>query len=133
MLDGLYSGEKYGKDLVEELTTAGSENIAQVEEWLNIYNTLMGEVKSFLRKFLVGFFSSEIGELFDETKHEPIGVVEDSQFGDEQIKEVVRYGLTFENSLFDDTPYLIRPAQVIVVKNKKQETFDEQRGNQDEI
>ena len=133
VLDGLYSGEKYGKDLVEELTTAGSENIAQVEEWLNIYNTLMGEVKRFLLKFSVRFFSPEIGKLFDETKYEPIGVVEDSQFGDEQIKEVVRYGLTFEDSLFDDTPYLIRPAQVIVVINKKLETFDEQRGNQDEI
>ena len=130
VLDGLYSGEKYGKDLVDEVRTAGFENIDQVKEWLEIYNILMDEIKNLFHTFSVGIFSPEIGELFDEQKHEPIGVVEDSDFEDEQIKEVVRYGLTFENS---SGTFLIRPSQVIVVKNKKQEIVEQQRGNQDEV
>lgn len=136
VLDGLYNGEKYGKDLVFELTNAGIEPKEKefVEEWLTIYPTLMDQIKDFLNKFSVQWFSAEVGDMFDENKHEPIGVVEDPNFSDEQIKEVARYGLIFEQpDLAVEEPFLVRPAQVIVVKNKNLESVEQQSGDSNEI
>jgi len=125
VLDGLFSGDKYGKELLEQLSSENSADCEKVEKWLEIYQILMNEIKRLFDMFSIEYFSPEIGESFNELKHEPIGVVEDPAFQDEQIKEVVRYGLTFIKEEFD-----IRPAQVIVVKNKQ---VVEQRGNEDEV
>ena len=72
-----------------------------------------------------------MGSLFDENKQEPIGVVEDEQFQDEQIKEVVRYGLIYEKEIDNQSSFLFRPAQVIVVKNKMQQDLESGKGNED--
>ncbi|KPL59238.1 nucleotide exchange factor GrpE [Rossellomorea vietnamensis] len=125
VLDGLYSGDKYGKELLEHLNAEDSVDTSKVAEWLEIYPTLMKEIKRLFDAFSIEYFQPDIGDPFNEEKHEPIGVVEDQEFKDEQIKEVVRYGLTFEKSAFD-----IRPAQVIVVRNKQ---AAEQRGIEDEV
>ncbi|MCM3162620.1 nucleotide exchange factor GrpE [Metabacillus litoralis] len=125
VLDGLFSGDKYGKELLAQLSSEDSADCEKVKKWLEIYQILMNEIKRLFDQFSIEYFSPEIGESFNELKHEPIGVVEDSAFQDEQIKEVVRYGLSFKKEEFD-----IRPAQVIVVKNKQ---VVEQRGNEDEV
>lgn len=125
VLDGLYSGKNHANDLIAELKDQNHRKIEQVEQWLFIYTLLMDEIERLFSKFLVNFYIPVIGDFFDEYKHEPIGVVEDSNLGDEQVKEVVRYGLIYKGRIYKQDSYLIRPAQVIVVKNKNQLTVDE--------
>jgi len=132
ILDGLYNGKYYAMDLTAELKEAGYEQIEKVEEWLMIYNVLLSELQVLFDQFAVTLFTPAVGDVFDEYQHDPIGVVEDFNYQNEQIKEVVRYGLLYKKSILNQNSFLIRPAQVIVVKNKVQKMIEEQRGTNDE-
>ncbi|MFB9759030.1 nucleotide exchange factor GrpE [Ectobacillus funiculus] len=132
IMDGLYSGKHYAMDLTAELREAGYEQLEKVEEWLMIYNVLLSELQVLFDQFAVTLFAPAVGDIFDEYHHDPIGVVEDFNYQNEQIKEVVRYGLLYKKMIFNQNAFLIRPAQVIVVKNKVQNIIEEQRGTSDE-
>lgn len=132
IMDGLYSGKHYAMDLTAELREAGYEQIEKVEEWLMIYNVLLSELQVLFDQFAVALFAPAVGDMFDEYRHDPIGVVEDFNYQNERIKEVVRYGLLYKKMIFNQNAFLIRPAQVIVVKNKAQKIIEEQRGTSDE-
>ncbi|MFE4354218.1 nucleotide exchange factor GrpE [Peribacillus butanolivorans] len=125
ILDGLYSGNNHANALSAELKNQGYEQIEQVEQWLSIYSSLMYKIEKLFSHFSVNLYIPVLGDFFNEFKHEPIGVVEDAQFEDEQVKEVVRYGLFYKDRMFNQDSYLIRPAQVIVVKNKNQLAVEE--------
>ncbi|WP_428909860.1 nucleotide exchange factor GrpE [Niallia sp. Krafla_26] len=131
ILDGLYSGKKYGNDLIKELGP-DHEQLEQTKEWLTIYDELMDQIRQFFATFSINLFIPEAGSLFDEHTQEPIGVVEDEGFQDEQVKEVVRFGLIYEKEIDQQPSFLLRPAQVIVVKNKKQPDLASGKGNEDE-
>ena len=131
VLDGLYSGKKFASDLIEELTKSGNEQLQQTKQWLTIYDKLMNQIEQFFEKFSIKLYIPSVGSLFDENTQEPIGVVEDEQFQDEQIKEVVRYGLIYEKEIDHQPSFLFRPAQVIVVKNKMQQDLESGKGNED--
>ena len=110
---------------------------------LNVHHLFLSLVLKFLHEnhrfaqvglllfneFHVDLYIPQPQDTFDEYKHEPIGVVEDEELEDEQIKEVVRYGLIYQKELFNQSYFLIRPAQVIVVKNKSKDLVEENRGN----
>ncbi|MEW4272079.1 nucleotide exchange factor GrpE [Priestia megaterium] len=129
IIDGLYSGSNYANDLLVELEQQNHEQFSKVKEWLTIYPRLMKDVEALFNEFHVELYIPQPQDTFDEYKHEPIGVVEDEELEDEQIKEVVRYGLIYQKELFSQSHFLIRPAQVIVVKNKSKDLVEENRGN----
>ncbi|WP_154991625.1 hypothetical protein [Priestia megaterium] len=129
IIDGLYSGSNYANDLLVELEQKNHEQFSKVKEWLTIYPRLMKDVEALFNEFYVDLYIPQPQDTFDEYKHEPIGVVEDEELEDEQIKEVVRYGLIYQKELFNQSHFLIRPAQVIVVKNKSKDLVEENRGN----
>ncbi|PKG22903.1 nucleotide exchange factor GrpE [Niallia nealsonii] len=130
VLDGLYSGKAYALDLIEQLEKNNNEELNQTKQWLTIYDTLMNEIEELFARFSIKLYAPERGSFFDENKQEPIGVIEAADLEDEQIKEVVRYGLHFEKEMTNESSYLLRPAQVIVVKNKKVEVKESCEGNE---
>lgn len=130
VLDGLYSGKAYALDLIEQLEKNNNEELDQTKQWLTIYDILMKEIEELFARFSIKLYAPERGSLFDENKQEPIGVIEAADLEDEQIKEVVRYGLHFEKEMTNESSYLLRPAQVIVVKNKKVEVKESCEGNE---
>lgn len=117
VMDGLYSGKKYGESLRNEFTDSASEQADYAKEWLHIYEELLNPMESLFDEFNVSFYIPAVRDLFDEYYHEPIAVVEDTDFENEQVKEVVRYGLKYNDTIYGQENFLIRPAQVIVVKN----------------
>lgn len=117
VMDGLYNGKKYGVDLEAEMTSAYPEHAEYVTGWLRIYETLLQELNGLIDEYSVGLLAPEEGEMFNEVDQEPIAVVEDPSMQTEQIKELVRYGFYYKGTLFNQERFIIRPAQVTVVKN----------------
>lgn len=117
VVDGLYNGKKYGKDLEAEMKAAYPDQAAYVSEWLEIYETLLKKLTGLLEQYSVGLLAPEQGDMFNEFDQEPIAVVEDPAMQTEQIKELVRYGFYYKGTLFNQERFIIRPAQVTVVKN----------------
>lgn len=117
VMDGLYNGKKYGVDLEAEMASAYPEHAEYVTDWLRIYETLLQELNGLLDEYSVGLLAPEEGDLFNEVDQEPIAVVEDPSMQTEQIKELVRYGFYYKGTLFNQERFIIRPAQVTVVKN----------------
>jgi molecular chaperone GrpE (heat shock protein) len=120
IMDGLVSGHYYGKELLEEIKASGYSPIQSVEDWLNVYSKLLKPIDKLFDENGIKRYFPKIGDRFDEHSHEPIGVVEDPNFEDEQIKEVTRIGLIYKKNIDSQPQFLIRPAQVIVVKNNRQ-------------
>ncbi|MEM5017447.1 nucleotide exchange factor GrpE [Metabacillus indicus] len=119
VFDGLFSGRSHAEKFTLELASSAHHQVGEVAEWLNIYSRLMNEIEGFLEMYQIEFYLPKTGILFDEMKHEPIGVVEDAEFKDEQIKEVVRCGIYYSEEYPEKKKLLLRPAQVIVVKNDR--------------
>ena len=90
----------------------------------------MNELTRFFDVFSVQLYIPEAGTLFNEETQEPIGVIEDAELEDEQIKEVVRFGLVYGKEIYEQEDFLIRPAQVIVVKNKQQDATNPGDGHE---
>jgi molecular chaperone GrpE (heat shock protein) len=117
VMDGLYSGDMYAKDLIIEVTDAYPDYSPYVTEWLTVYTTLMSGIKKVLGQFSVGLLIPETGQFFNEREHEPLVIVEDPSMETEQIKEVIRYGYYYQGVIYNQEDFIIRPAQVSVVKN----------------
>ncbi|MCA1321572.1 nucleotide exchange factor GrpE [Bacillus tianshenii] len=118
VMDGLYNGKKYGVDLEAEMASAYPQHAEYVTGWLRIYETLLQELNGLLEEYSVGLLAPVQGEMFNEVDQEPIAVVEDPSMQTEQIKELVRYGFYYKGTLFNQERFIIRPAQVTVVKNR---------------
>lgn len=127
VMDGVYSGLKHGETLKSDIhqMEIGEADKEAAIEWLTIYSTMLAKFENFLKDFAVEPVDAEQGQPFDEKYHEPIAVVEDQAYQTEDISEVVRYGLHFSHPLDEDASYLLRPVQVIVVKNPAQPTPSE--------
>jgi molecular chaperone GrpE (heat shock protein) len=118
VMDGLYSGNVYAEDLLTEVNVSFSEHSNYVKEWLTVYTDLMSKINNLLEQFSVGLLIPEKGQFFNELEHEPLVVVEDPSMETEQIKEIIRYGYYYKGIIYKQERFLIRPAQVSVVKNK---------------
>ncbi|MEM1501928.1 hypothetical protein RG959_00760 [Domibacillus sp. 8LH] len=120
VMDGLYSGKKFAADWSKQLEESNHEQYTDIFRWLTVYDDLMGEFKGFFTEYAIELYIPKIASAFNEEKQEPIGVIEDAELKDEQIKEVVRFGLVYGQEIYQQESFLIRPAQVIVVKNPQQ-------------
>ncbi|MEH7097796.1 nucleotide exchange factor GrpE [Neobacillus vireti] len=125
VLDGLYSGDMYAKDLIVEVTNSYPDHSPYVTEWLTVYTILMSGIKKILDQFSVGLLIPETGQFFNEREHEPLVIVEDPSMENEQIKEVIRYGYVYLGVIYNQEGFIIRPAQVSVVKNANPMVTDE--------
>jgi len=117
VMDGLTSGRKHGESLIDDLGEINDVHLEYVKNWLSVYEELLDVITQVLHQFHIALSVPNVGDVFYEQLHEPIAVVEDLNFGNEEVKEVVRYGLIYEGIIYDQESFLIRPAQVIVVKN----------------
>lgn len=128
ILDGLYSGKKHAQNVEKEISEEHEETRENVSQWLEIYSDLIKLLKTVFDKCSIHLLTPSIAEPFDENLHEPIAVIEDASFRNEQIKEVVRLGLVYHPESF-----LIRPAQVIVVKNVEQKKSEDVTTEMNEV
>lgn len=117
IVDGLHNGAIYSSELPQEVQQQYPEYSMYVQEWLSIYRALINRIIEFLEDFSIIPVIPELGAWFDENTQEAIGVVEETGMENEQIKEVARLGYMCEMEIYGQHPFLIRPAQVIVVKN----------------
>ncbi|MCI2254785.1 nucleotide exchange factor GrpE [Domibacillus sp. PGB-M46] len=123
VIDGLYSGKKFSAEWISQLQEQNNEENERVIEWLDVYDRFIQEMTEFLETFNFHLYEPEEGALFDEETMEPIGVVENHEMEDEQVAEIVRFGL-LSKQRDKEEPLLIRPAQVIVVKNREEQQED---------
>ncbi|PTL37805.1 nucleotide exchange factor GrpE [Alkalicoccus saliphilus] len=133
IMDGLYNGKLHAKELVIYTNDSFPDYKTEVIEWVSIYEELMEEVNKLLKTYFVGLLIPEKGDYFDELKHDPIAVVEDTEYHNEQIKELVRYGYYYKKTINNQKNFIIRPAQVTVVKNLLEKPADKEKsGHRDE-
>lgn len=128
IMDGLYSGKKHAKNVEKEINEEHEETREKVNHWLEIYSDLIHLIETVFDSCSINLLTPTIAEPFNENLHEPIAVIEDPSFRNEQIKEVVRLGLVYHPQSF-----LIRPAQVIVVKNVEQKMSDDVTTEMNEV
>jgi len=89
---------------------------ASIQKWKKILDEMIKIYLHYLEKVLtIKILNIKRGDIFDPTLHLPNSTGEpDNKLADNQIKSIVSYGFIYENS---DRKVLIKPADVIVVKN----------------
>lgn len=116
IVDGVEDGQKYSQSLVNQLK---DENIGlgkQLDIWLQTYHQFKSNLLQLLEEIKVYPMQVKTKTPIDYRRHEPFDVQSDARLPNEYIKEIVRQG--YEYSIPDcDTLQVLRPAQVIVVKN----------------
>lgn len=115
MIDGIRDGQKYATDRINKLQI-GSPISEEVQRWFETYSALYREFMNFLDKIKVRRMEVKLGAAIDYALHEPFGTEPDASLPNEHIKEISRDG--YEYASQDSKSYVLRPAQVIVVKNK---------------
>ncbi len=116
IIDGLDSGKKFFVENLSEWKAKFPDQMAAIDNRSGIYDSLVSESYKFLRAFYIEQIHVEIGEEFDEQRHEPFMVEEDKNLNNNQIKEVNLKGYQFNNS-YKNERYIMRAPQVVVVKN----------------
>jgi molecular chaperone GrpE (heat shock protein) len=114
ILDGLDEGERTSHALTEELKVSQPDTVPALERWFQCYADLRQVLLAMLEKFQVRRIAVTAGAVVEYDRHEPFDVEAAPGLQNEQIKSVVRQGYEYNE---DETPVVLRPAQVIVVKN----------------
>jgi molecular chaperone GrpE (heat shock protein) len=107
VIDALDDGEKYTRELIDEAPDAYADTL------LKTYEAARKPLLIALSDVAVTPMKVELHAPVDFDRHEPFDVEPDPDYPNETVKEVFRkgYELVAEENL------VIRPAQVIVVKN----------------
>ena len=116
VIDGLDEGKKIGIATIESLIERFPEVKDKLLGWFRIYDVLISGMERELTRVGVQAFAANPGDAIDYDRYEPIDVEEDTNFGDEQIKETLRRGYLIRG-IEDGQEYVIRPGQVVIVKN----------------
>ncbi|NER08149.1 MAG: nucleotide exchange factor GrpE [Okeania sp. SIO3C4] len=112
ILDGIDDGEKYSR----ELKTECSDDPNILESLLQLHDDLRQIVLKMLELVNIRPIEVQIGIPIDYNCHEPFDTQPDASLENEVITEVTRKG--YEYQLEESQEWqVLRPAQVIVVKN----------------
>ncbi|NEP79241.1 MAG: nucleotide exchange factor GrpE [Okeania sp. SIO3B3] len=112
ILDGIDEGEKYSR----ELKTECSDDPNILESLLQLHDDLRQIVLKILELVNIRPIEVQIGTPIDYNCHEPFDIQPDVSLPNEVITEVTRKG--YEYQLEESQGWqVLRPAQVIVVKN----------------
>ncbi len=117
ILDGVNDGNKFVSKRFEVLEHDYPDNTAELSQWSKIYSGLRDELTALLQENGVSRMVIETGAQIDFERHEPFCVESDPDMENEQIKEIIREG--YEYTAQDGNRCILRPAQVVVVKNAR--------------
>ena len=116
VIDGLDDGEKVSRQLVESLSAGNSMQQEHLGVWMGTCGNLRDVLINLLEGVEVRKMTVETGKPVDFDRQEPFDTEPDPDLNTEDIKEVSRNG--YEYSAGKEGKFLVlRPAQVIVVKN----------------
>lgn len=120
VFDGIRDGERHSEPIIlqiqESANSQGKELPTGLIQWFATYKALREEGLKILDNVDVRCIDVKRGDKMDYERHEPFDVEQDMALDNEHIKEVIRDG--FEYWMEEDKRYrVLRPAQVIVVKN----------------
>jgi len=118
IVDGVEDGKKNSLDLKASLLSGYEPQKELIENWFCLYDELIAMANEFLALFRISPIVAQKGESVNYEQHEPFDVEPDETLQDEQVKEMIRKGYEYGEKLFSEKNYVIRPAQVVVVKNK---------------
>lgn len=116
IVDGIEDGQKYSQSLVNQLKNDHIALGKQLDFWLQTYHKFKLNILQLLEKIKIYPMQVKTKTPIDYGRHEPFDIQADPRLPNEYIKEIVRQG--YEYSTPDrDTLQVLRPAQVILVKN----------------
>lgn len=116
VVDGVDEGERITRSLLTpDRLPSDPAALSQLNEWLGVYEELRATLLRALESAHIHSMDVAVGTPVDYTLHEPFDVEADPLLTDESIKMVTRRGFVM---LAPDTePMVVRPAQVVVVRN----------------
>lgn len=114
--DGIDDVKIHAEHLVDELKSSYQIQSCQdnLSAWLQAYVDVENILVDCLRSIGVNQISVERGQPVDYDRHEPLTTEPDPDLPYESIKEVTRNGYEYR---LNDQAFILRSAQVIVVKN----------------
>lgn len=119
IIDGIENGQKHSENLIEELKQQYQNDQEHLSLWYGIYEKLRGNLIDMLESVQVHLAKVDVGMPIDYNKHQPCDVYLDKSLPEESIKEIVSQGYEYiKNS---GEKMLLRPAQVIVVKQNREQ------------
>ncbi len=119
VLDGIEDGEKHSQALIARLKTTDLNSEERLETWYRAYATLHAELLGVLGQIEVRPLEVRCGTQVDYTRQEPFRIEADPDLKTEDVKAVTRTGYEFTLDESGEA-FVLRPAQVIVVKNAKE-------------
>lgn len=114
ILDGVDDGERSSVELITELRASKPEAADILDSWFRCYASTRTVLLNMVKEVGVCLMLVERGEATDYARHEPFEVEPDPEIENEHIKSVTRNGYEVDDG---DEKLVLRPAQVIVVKN----------------
>ncbi|MDD4401766.1 MAG: nucleotide exchange factor GrpE [Desulfitobacteriaceae bacterium] len=120
VLDGIGDGERHSEPIMRQVQEVaelqGKEMNSSLQLWFDTYRALREEILKLLAMVGIRRLDVKRGDKMDYDRHEPFDVEQDMALENEYVKEVIRDG--FEYWMEEDNLYrVLRPAQVIIVKN----------------
>lgn len=113
--DALADGLTYSAARVQELADAHVDLRDTLSGWLNTYGQVLNQLRLVLASACIREMPVTLGTLVDYERHEPVDTESADGLEDEQIKSVMRAGYVIQAE--GEPELILRPAQVIVVKN----------------
>ncbi len=117
IIDGIEDGKSHFDGQKRSLESQSPDARPTLGQWFGAYDRLSELMDELLQGLDIARISPERGEAVDYDSCEPFDVTQDSDLKNESVYEVVRPGYRYNGNLFETAP-LVRPAQVIVVKNE---------------
>ena len=116
IIDAVYEGKKHCSRHSKGISNSHNGNYAyEVQEWFRIYSDITDKLESILIKVGIEKIEVSVGDFIDFNLHEPFTVEPQPDMENEQIKEIIKQG--FEYKMPDGSKKILRPTQVVVVKN----------------
>ncbi|GEM_PF-3564576 len=115
VLDGLYEGQNLSKPLIDHLAGSYPDQQDTLNQWLGFHSELYNQIQGILTQIGIHPMTVQRGDAADYNRHSPLGVEADSELDNEHVKEVSQQGYEYKET--DQSAQMLRPAQVIMVKN----------------
>jgi molecular chaperone GrpE (heat shock protein) len=119
IIDGLVDGRRHFEQQKTELLRAHPACREEIDNWFSVYDALLELFQEVLQRFELQAIEPEVGEKTNYELHEPFDVVSADGVADETIYELIRPGYKYAGSLYGGPEHVIRPALVVIAKNKQ--------------
>jgi|GEM_PF-6057713 len=117
ILDGIFDGKKHWEETSLSLRELQPAPPVSMDGWFAMYDELAKESNKVLQRIQVQVIAPKTGDDVDYELHDPFDVTPGEK--DDTVQEVVRVGFKYVGNLRGETDYVIRPAQVVVVKSRE--------------